>query len=53
MKLKLSVRTYRIALAKVYALVSAVVVVHSRLFVTPNVEANRHFAVGRVWLKMK
>ena len=21
--------------------------------VTPNVEANRHFAAGRVWLKMK
>ena len=54
MKLNLSVPPPDgIAPAKVCALVSAVVVVNSRLFVTPNVEANRHFAAGRVWLKMK
>ena len=42
----------RISPTKVCALVSAVVVVNSRLFVTPNVEANRHFAVGRVWARL-
>ena len=42
----------RIALTKACALVSAVVVVNSRLFVTPNVRANRHFAAGWVWARL-